>query len=233
MIVVLEGVDASGKATQSRRLVKNLEEAGVRTMLFDFPRYDTYTGRSLKALLKREWFAARKGEVARPTGADTTIFSEIDSVETVMSEDPKMTALMIQALHSVNRFEHYPLLKEWAESDGVLVLDRYYGSTLAYGAADGLDHEFLYRVHTILPTPDLWIFLDVPPEESVSRRPARRDEYEAREGFLATVREKYLELVENPPDNAKWCRVDGTGSEDEVAARIFLLVAHHVLGYYG
>lgn len=232
MIVCLEGVDASGKATQSKRLTETLRAHGVDTKLFDFPQYDSYSGKALKALLKREWYAAspKTSYYSSPT---TTSSVKDDSVwsETKLEQDDAMTALAIQALMTANRFEFFDMLKEWRDrTNGVLVLDRYYGSAIAYGEADGLDGTFLRKVHRILPTPDLWIFVDVPPEESVARRPDRRDEYESREGFLSKVRERYLALFADPPDPSVWKVVDGVGTEDEVAARILALVQTFVVG---
>lgn len=232
MIVVLEGVDASGKATQSKKLTETLRHNGIDAKLFDFPQYDSYSGRALKALLKREWLAAspRTEYYSSPT---TTSSVRDDAMwsETKLEQNDEMTAIAIQALMTANRFEFFEMLKEWRDrTNGVLVLDRYYGSAIAYGEADGLDGEFLRKVHKILPTPDLWIFVDVPPEESVNRRPNRRDEYESREGFLGKVRERYLSLFADPPDASVWQIVDGVGAEDEVAARILALVQTYVVG---
>lgn len=221
MIVAFEGMDASGKNTQSKRLVKALKSKDFVSQRLDFPQYGSYSGQALLMLLKREWEAAR-------TRDDGTFVP-----------DEAMTALSIQCLQTINRYEHLSFLKQWEcngtdereHTDDILVLDRYFGSGLAYGAADGLDMEFLLNIHQALPMPELWLMLDVPAEESVRRRPDRRDEYEKRQGFMAKVRDKYLSLFNNPVKGFGdvWVIVDGMGSEDQVHKRIMTAVEKHVL----
>jgi dTMP kinase len=222
MIIAFEGMDASGKNTQSKRLVTALKDRKITSQRFDFPQYGSYSGQPLLMLLKRKWECARTRDGK-------------------LVPDEAMTALSIQALQTINRYEHLGFLKQWEcspeeereHSDGVLVLDRYFGSGLAYGAADGLDLEFLMNIHRSLPMPELWLLLDVPADESVKRRPERRDEYEKRQGFMGKVRDQYLSMFKHPPTGFgdEWVIVDGMGSEDEVHARIMNEVETHVLAY--
>lgn len=222
MIIAFEGMDASGKNTQSKRLVKALKALDVETQKLDFPQYGSYSGQPLLMLLKREWEAARVRDG-------------------VLVPDEAMTALSIQVLQTINRYEHLHVLQKWEcngvdereHTDGVLVLDRYFGSGLAYGAADGLDMEFLLNIHRSLPMPQLWLMLDIPADMSVERRPERRDEYEQRQGFMDKVRDKYLSLFKHPVKGFgdAWEIIDGTGSEDQVHARIMTQVEKHVLAH--
>lgn len=53
MIVALEGVDQSGKSTQSYMLVKALDGRGFKARRFSFPDYDTPTGLKIRASLAR------------------------------------------------------------------------------------------------------------------------------------------------------------------------------------
>ena len=202
MIVCLEGIDASGKATQTKRLVERFTAQGIYTSeRFDFPRYQTKVGQDILGLLTQEW------NVLDASGSGV----------------PEIRALVLQSLMTVNRYEHYAYLKEWSEDpDRVLVLDRYFGSGIVYGECDGLDREFLLKIHEALPQPDAWVFVDITAEESVRRRPERRDEYETREGFMDKVRGKYLSLFqERRSEGLPWSIVDGSGSEEEVHNRIW------------
>jgi dTMP kinase len=223
MIVTLEGIDASGKATQSKRLVQRLKENGVEAQRFDFPRYGSLSGQALLGILKREWFAARR-PTEKVSAEDSTWPGDV-TVELVKApvETESMTALTIQALMTVNRYEHIEILQKYQSptEEGVLVLDRYYGSGIAYGEADGLDGAFLRTIHAALPPSDLWLFIDIMPEESVRRRPARRDEYETRSGFMHKVRDRYLELFTNPTMPGEWVVIEGMGTEDEIHERIW------------
>lgn len=224
MIITLEGIDASGKATQSKRLVQRIKDTGRYAERFDFPRYGSLSGQALLSLLKREWFAARMAEPKTTLSVPGITTSTMK----VPRESESMTALTIQALMTVNRYEHIEILNRYHHSgEGVLVLDRYYGSGIAYGEADGLDGTFLRTIHKALPPSDIWILVDIPPEESVKRRPDRRDEYETRAGFMHKVRERYLKLFENPTMPGKWFVVDGLGTEDEIHQRIVDIYLAH------
>ena len=44
-LIVIEGTDCSGKETQSKLLVKNLNLQGINAINLSFPMYDTPTGR--------------------------------------------------------------------------------------------------------------------------------------------------------------------------------------------
>lgn len=210
MIIAIEGIDASGKATQTKRLVQSFQVRGRKSERFDFPRYQSTVGKEILELLTQKWSV-------------TSNLEELTEGGTVPVELPETRALVIQSLMTVNRYEHYSYLKEWSDNpEGVLVLDRYYGSGIVYGECDGLDKELLLEIHKALPAPDAWVFVDISAEESVRRRPDRRDEYEKREGFMEKVRAKYLALfAERGDEGLPWFVVDGVGSEDEVHDRIW------------
>jgi dTMP kinase len=52
--IAFEGVDASGKETQTELLKNYLEAEGLKVNLVSFPRYDTPVGKLIKAALKDE-----------------------------------------------------------------------------------------------------------------------------------------------------------------------------------
>ncbi|MEM1524821.1 MAG: dTMP kinase [Nitrososphaerales archaeon] len=51
IVIVIEGLDKSGKKTQSEILAKRLREGGFQVELIDFPDYSTPIGREIKAFL--------------------------------------------------------------------------------------------------------------------------------------------------------------------------------------
>lgn len=53
MIIVFEGIDSSGKETQSKLLYARLKKEGYNVEFIGFPRYDTETGKLIKKLLKK------------------------------------------------------------------------------------------------------------------------------------------------------------------------------------
>ena len=76
----------------------------------------------------------------------------------------------------------------------VVVMDRYYFSSMAYQGALGLDPDQIREANEMFaPRPDLTIVLDVSPEVGVSRIHARRDVPNTfeREDYLARVRDLF------------------------------------------
>ncbi len=51
LIIVLEGIDQSGKRTQSRLLLEQLKKQGVPTAYISFPDYTTVIGKEIEAFL--------------------------------------------------------------------------------------------------------------------------------------------------------------------------------------
>ncbi len=76
----------------------------------------------------------------------------------------------------------------------VVICDRYYLSTLAYQGAAGLDISALKRQNeTWAPVPDLVLYLDVTPEQGLTRLKER--EIFENQAFLQTVSERYAEIL--------------------------------------
>ncbi len=63
MIIVFEGIDSSGKETQSKLLYARLKKEGYDVEYIDFPRYETDVGKLIKKLLKKR-FVNTSPEVA-------------------------------------------------------------------------------------------------------------------------------------------------------------------------
>jgi dTMP kinase len=111
----------------------------------------------------------------------------------------------------------------------IVVSDRFSPSTLAYqGVAREMGVEEVERRCTVAAgglEPDLVIVLDLPDDVAESRVAAERDRFE-REGaaFHARVRAAYRELA--PPRG--WVVVDASGTPDEVADRVWAVVAPHL-----
>lgn len=53
-LIVFEGIDASGKATQARLLKEKLESLGFKVALFEAPDYSTPVGKLIRKYLKKE-----------------------------------------------------------------------------------------------------------------------------------------------------------------------------------
>ncbi|MBO0886152.1 MAG: dTMP kinase, partial [Acidimicrobiales bacterium] len=143
--------------------------------------------------------------------------------------DPELTALDARAealLLAADRAQHLSEVIDPALAEGTwVVTDRFAGSSLAYqGYGRGLpleDIEWLSSWATRQRWPDLSVLLEVPPEE-VARRRRRDDRLDRLEeegsSFHARVEAGYRALALDRPTS--WVVVDGSGTPDEVAARV-------------
>lgn len=147
-IIVIDGGDNVGKATQADLLMRRLASEGVSVGKMDFPRYHQNTfGRLLQEAL-----AGEHGDF--------------------MNLDPKIAS----TLYAADRFESKAELLQWLEEGRVIILDRYVTASMLHQGAkiEDLDkrEDFLnwldhveYEVFC-MPRPDLTIYLNVPPEKS-------------------------------------------------------------------
>lgn len=238
-IVAIEGIDASGKATQAARLADYLDAQPVSSdgellrghttdavLRLSFPAYDTPTGKLIADRLKDGWIA---------------VVQECADREAYQKRIAHTNALVLQSLMTVNRFELADAIERASGIQGrYVVLDRYWASGVAYGAADGLDPSYLESLHTRLPKAH-HVLIDIPASESFKRRPKREDRYEADRDRLHRARVAYLALFERKgvslsktvgnedvydvPETFRasasgWVVVNGLGSPDEVQQRI-------------
>jgi dTMP kinase len=164
ILVVLEGIDGSGKTTQARSLLRRLRSRGWEAVFFREPTRGQW-GREIKRK------AARDGSLTPGEELALFIKDRRENVETNLK----------------------PALK----TGKVVVLDRYYFSTIAYQGAKGIDPGRIRRLNEAFAArPDLVIVLDVDAGAGLARIAGRktRDELFEREDYLARVREIFRGL---------------------------------------
>lgn len=221
MLVVIEGLDGSGKSTQVKRLRSYLESKTDNLEYIHFPRYDAPVYGELIGKFLRGGFGS------------------IDSVH------PQLVAL----LYAEDRHGAAPQMRRTLDEGGIVLLDRYVYSNIAYQCAkiDDLQEREALRKWIFdteygqfgLPKPDLNIFLDVPIGFVEKKLEAGRkgDDREYLEGktdiheadieFQKRVREVYVGQCEMDPDFIRIdCRsYDGSMlPPDEIAAAIMATV---------
>ena len=158
LLIVLEGIDGSGKTTQARSLLRRLRAAGVRAVRFREPSRGKW-GREIKRR------ARRAGSLTPEEELELFLRDRRENVERNLR----------------------PALARKA----VVVLDRYYFSSVAYQGAKGLEPERIRRRNERFAVrPDLVVILDVRPGIGLARISGRetRDELFEREHYLARVR---------------------------------------------
>ena len=221
MLVVIEGLDGSGKSTQVKRLRSYLESRTDNLEYIHFPRYDAPVYGELIGKFLRGGFGS------------------IDSVH------PQLVAL----LYAEDRHGAAPQMRRTLDGGGIVLLDRYVYSNIAYQCAkidDPQEREALRKWifdteygQFGLPKPDLNIFLDVPIGFVEKKLEAGRkgDDREYLEGksdiheadieFQKRVREVYASQCEMDPD---FIRIDCRSCDgsmlppDEIAAAIMATV---------
>jgi dTMP kinase len=166
VLIVLEGIDGTGKSTQARRLAAHLEGKGLSTLLTQEPT-DGPAGVEIRKIIQSGRHGISPEEEYR---------------------------LFVQ-----DRREHVEQVLKPALREGkVVILDRYYFSTMAYQGALGIDTGRILRENeAFAPRPDLLIVLDLTPEEAVSRIEKKRGElpnnFEGTE-YLSRVRSIFQTL---------------------------------------
>ena len=150
----------------------------------------------------------------------------------------EMTAETEILLYAASRAQHVAEVIQPALRAGKMVLcDRFFDSTYAYqGYGRGLPLEILRRITTFATrglTPDLTLYLDLPPEIGLRRRESGGEEMNRLDretlAFHERVRAGYLALIEEEP--ARWRRIDATAAVDAVQSVIRETVKQELNAY--
>jgi dTMP kinase len=194
-IIVLEGLDGSGKSVQHRLLLEKLTLLGKKIASADFPDYDSFYGKL----------------VARYLNGD---FGD------VMEVSPYISSL----LYAEDRKDSATKLWNWLNNSYIILINRYASANMAYHSvklpsdkrAEFVDwiKQLEYETHSAIPREDLVIFFNsevAVAQSMVDRKEARnytthqRDIHERNSGYLAEVAQMYLQLCESEPH---WVRLD-------------------------
>ena len=193
--LVFEGIDGSGKSTQVRLLAERLRGMGIPC-----------------------------DKTMEPT--DGPFGSQIRQVLTGrIQADPRVLAPLFVA----DRLDH--LLKpgnglSTRVQAGVTVLcDRYYYSNYAYQSAD-LSMDWVIEANAPcreILRPDLCLFLDVDPDAALERITRNRDHTELfeKKSRLVRTREDYREAFRRIAGEEHIVTIDGSGTKEEIAERIW------------
>ena len=185
-IIVIEGTDASGKETQSKLLEKKLNEEGVKCIRFEFPMYDTPTGKIVGGAY------LGKKEIG------DSLFNE-----GAVNVDPYVVSMY----YAADRKYNIPKILEYLDKDYYVILDRYTTSNLAFQGSKIKDKDERFNMYQWidkleywllkLPKPDKTIFLHVPYEYTRALSENKNlDEHEKDEEYLRLAEESYIELSE-------------------------------------
>jgi len=135
----------------------------------------------------------------------------------------KATNEEILELFVLDRIQHVEEKIQPALDDGtVILMDRYYYSSMAYQVAGGIDVEEIRENHVFAPKPDVVLIFDLPVSVALERVKGHSDadEFE-KEEHLEKVREAYLDLENDPLVRI----VDATGTPEEIFGNVWRLVS--------
>lgn len=174
-LIVLEGIDGSGKSAQYRRLTARFEREGLDYHSIVFPRYDQESSALIRMYLNGH-FGARPDDV---NAYASSIFYAVDRYASYMTD-----------------------WKAYYQSGGVVLSDRYTTSNAVHQGAKLPPEEqprffdWLYDLEYVklgLPRPDLVIFLDVDLATSEARM-HRRQLKTGKSGDIHERDTEYLQL---------------------------------------
>lgn len=143
-LIVIEGLDGSGKSTQIRLLSEYLTRSGIPFRYLHFPRTDSGIYGNLIARFLR-------GDMGQ-----------------IGMVDPYLVAL----IYAGDRHDAAPLISGWLHDGYTVILDRYVYSNVAFQCAkvEGVEDQVKLRdwilhlefTHHNIPRPEINILLDVP-----------------------------------------------------------------------
>jgi dTMP kinase len=184
------------------------------------------TGKSTQAKRLGEWLAALGREVVlsrEPTAGPWGQKVRESAATGRLSPEDELQYFLNDRRQHVEE-----LIAPSLAAGKVVILDRYYFSTMAYQGARGFDPAEIRRQNEeFAPVPDLLLIMDLDVDSALERIGARGDtanEFEKREN-LERCREIFLSLK-----GEGFVRViDTRGTLDEVAARVREAVGRHLV----
>lgn len=191
-LIVIDGIDGSGKATQTKLLVEKLRADGRPVETMDFPQYENnFFGRMVRRYLNGEFGPATE-----------------------------VSPFLASILYAGDRFESAEKIKQWLVEGKTVILDRYYTSNLIHQstklpAADfdayvEWDEKMEFEIFKI-PRPDLVIYLHLPAKTAydwITKRGSGHDGHDTLE-HMEAAEKQCLKLVENKGWTKIDCEKDG------------------------
>ena len=141
----------------------------------------------------------------------------------MLSGKRKATTEEILDLFVMDRKEHVKEKINPALNEGKIVLmDRYYYSTMAYQAAAGIDVNRIRKDNEFAPKPDIVLIFDLPADLAMKRVRGHSvaDVFE-KEEHLEKVREAYLNLRDDPLVRI----IDSTRTPEQIFDEVWELVS--------
>jgi len=194
ILIVIEGIDGSGKTTQAQILLDKLLGEGYDAVYFQEPS-DSRWGKKIREK------AAFQGSLS-----------------------PEQELELFQRDRRENVEKN---LKPALKKKRVVILDRYYFSTIAYQGVKGINPERIRVMNEeFVIKPDLVFILDIEAGKGLGRVEESRKKKDLlfeREEFLAEVRKAFRSFV-----GGNIFHLDGENSRDHIGKRIEEIVLDYI-----
>lgn len=193
LFITFEGGEGCGKSTQSRLLLKKLEQQNIPVVLTHEPG-GTALGNELRKTLKR------KGDSSISPQAELFLLA---ASRAQLVADVIHPALEEGKVVVCDRFTHSTMVYQ--------------------GYGRGLDFTAIKMVNNMATrylNPDLIIFLDISPEQGLARKQSLKDRFELEDlSFHRRVREGYLKMAAAEPD--RWLVINASLPKGKIAKIIW------------
>ena len=198
-VIVFEGIDGAGKTTQIELLTRRLQSKG-RVVYRTAEPTESVTGGLLRDAL---------GGISKRTPCEMAALFVLDRI-----------------FHNTNPINGIESLLE----KGIdVICDRYYYSSLAYQGSE-TDENWVREMNLGCPEirrPDVCIFLDLTPEQSMERIGRGRVTTEIYENVerLTSVRNQFFRVFESLSESDRVCVVNAARTVEEIHEEIAGIVA--------
>jgi len=187
-LIVIDGMDGSGKATQAGLLIKHLKKDGYKVKVVDFPDYSSnFFGKFIGHCLSEQYY-------------------------NFVKVHPKIASV----LYAADRFESKNKIEQWLKEGYIVIANRYASANQIHQGGKitntkkresflGWLAEMEYEVFKI-PRPDAVFYLNVP-IPVVLKLIRKRDGNDKRRKYLGKkkdVHEKDVRFLENSRKSALW-----------------------------
>jgi len=226
-LIVIDGTDGSGKATQLKLLKTKLESEGYEVMVADFPQYNQKS-----AGLVEEYLSGKYGQADDITPYQASIF------------------------YAVDRYDASAKIRNWLKNGKIVLANRYTSANMGHQGgkiSNPLErkaffnwlYDLEYKLFNI-PKPDLSLILHVEAEisQKLAQQRARtdwagstKDIHENNLEHLKKAEKTYLEIAETYPEfQLISCTKNETIlTREEIATLIWLIVKRIIINdlHYG
>ncbi|MDR3697953.1 dTMP kinase [Mucilaginibacter sp.] len=195
LFIAFEGIDGSGKSTQVKLLKEKLEQAGLKVYTTCEPT-ESPIGKIIRDIF------THKMEADHRVIAGLFVADRLD--------------------HLLNKTNG---IIKMLEEGYTVITDRYYFSSYAYQSTH-MDLNWVIQANSLsagLLRPDVNIFIDITPEQSMERLKKGRTSIELYETLenLQNVRNKYFEVMELLQSEERIFKTNGNRDADTISNEIW------------